>query len=104
DAGVKLDPAQTLANLHTPLRAIAASQHYLDCDVIGTFSPAKAGDFAGIDAHLLASSRNAESHREKNGRYGVRDFGDTAFIRFHTPINTNQEYDIMLGAMVQFAR
>jgi hypothetical protein len=104
DVNAALDPAQTLANLHSPLRAIASPQHYLGADVFGTYSPAKPGDFEGFDAHLLASTRNAENHREKNGRYGVRDFGDTAFIRFNTPINTNQEYDIMLGAMVQFAR
>ena len=99
-----VDECESLASLHTPLRAIASPAHYTASKVFGTIAPADAPRFDHIEQHTLASINQAAAHREEQFRFGVRDFGDTSFIRFDTPINHNQEYDIMLGAMLQFAR
>ena len=98
------DMDTVMAALHHPLRAVAAPQQYIGSDVFGTFSPADTTRWGGTEASWLQATRNAETARDKANLYGVRDYGDTLGIRFDTPVWWNQEYDVLLGATLQFAR
>lgn len=96
------DTAALLAGLNQPLRALATPDQYIGSVVFGTFSPA--GRWAEAEAYYLASVQQAQATRAKQHLYGLRDYGDTLGIRFMTPVWWNQEYDILLGALVQFGR
>lgn len=98
------DTAALLAGLNHPLRAVAPPAQYIGSGVFGSFSPADAARWPGVEAFYLASVKQAEATREKQDWYGVRDYGDTLGIRFLTPVWWNQEYDILLGATVQYGR
>lgn len=98
------DTAALLAGLETPLRALAPPAQYIGSGVFGSFSPADAGRWSDAEGWWLASMRQAAATRARHHLYGVRDFGDMLGIRFFTPVWWNQEYDILLGAVVQFGR
>ena len=98
------DTDAMMAGLHRPLRAVAEPEHYIRSGVLGTFSPADPKRWGGVEASWLQGVRNAEGTRTDQNLYGVRDYGDTLGVRFDTPVWWNQEYDVLLGATLQFAR
>jgi hypothetical protein len=98
------DTAAILAGLNHPLRAVTTPQQYIGADVFGTVSPAGDNRWIDAEAHYLECVRKRDSARAEHDLYGVRDYGDTLGIRFLTPVWWNQEYDLMLGATVQFGR
>jgi len=98
------DTAAVLAGLNQPLRALTTPAQYIGSGVFGSFSPADESRWANIEAYYLNSVKQAQATRAKNQLYGLRDYGDTLGVRFFTPVWWNQEYDIMLGAAVQFGR
>jgi len=102
--GQEQDAYALLAGLNRPLRALAPAAQYIGAGVFGTFSPADAARWPEVEAYYLASVRQAQCTRAARHWYGVRDYGDTPGVRFMTPVWWNQEYDILLGAAVQFAR
>jgi len=98
------DTAALLAGLNQPLRAVAPPQQYVQSGVFGTVSAADEAQWAGVEEHYRESIRQKEIVRAQQNLYGVRDYGDHLGIRFLTPVWWNQEYDLMLGALVQFGR
>jgi hypothetical protein len=98
------DTAALLAGLNTPLRLVAEPRQYTGSGAFGTVSPAGDTRWAGAEAHLAACVQKREQARDAQNLYGVRDYGDTLGIRFFTPVWWNQEYDILLGATLQFGR
>lgn len=98
------DTASILAGLNHPLRAIAAPELYTASGVFGTIAAAGSDKWPEFEAHVAAGVRKREAARAKHDLYGVRDYGDTLGIRFFTPVWWNQEYDILQGATLQFAR
>ena len=93
-----------LAALHQPLRAVADPDTYVSADVFGTIATAQRERFPHVEDHLRQSARRVEEGVVEGELYGVRDFGDTYGTRFDVTIAYNHEYDLLLGAMLQFAR
>ena len=104
EAGDASSRDEIMAMLHAPLRAAVSPEYYISTGAFGEISAGDRQQFGHVDDYLLASCRNAATTREEGFLFGVRDFGDTQFIRFDTPIFHNQEYDILLGATLQYAR
>ncbi|MHB9109666.1 MAG: exo-rhamnogalacturonan lyase family protein [Armatimonadota bacterium] len=98
------DTAAVLAGLNQPLRALTTPAQYIGSGVFGTFSPTDESRWGNIEAYYLNSVKQAQATRAQRDWYGLRDYGDTLGVRFFTPVWWNQEYDIMLGAAVQFGR
>lgn len=92
-----------MAELNKPLMAVTTPERYMATGAFGTYRPANEKMWADAEAYLVNSAENAAKTREKGNIFGVRNFGDSPGIRY-VPIYYNQEYDIILGAMLQFAR
>jgi hypothetical protein len=103
DASSSFDTAALMAGLNRPLMALATPEQYLGSGVFGTFLPADYAMWRSAEEYLLTSAENTEKGRAAQNIYGVRNFGDFPGIRY-VPIYYNLEYDVILGAMVQFAR
>ena len=104
EAGPETDGDAQLAALHQPLRAVADPETYVSADVFGTICAAQNELFPHVEEHLRQSAHRAEAEVVEGELYGVRDFGDTYGTRFDVTIAYNHEYDLLLGAMLQFAR
>jgi len=97
------DTGALMASLNRPLMAVTTPECYMNSGVFGTYLPADFEMWKDIEEYLLASAENSEKTREAEDIYGVRNYGDSPGIRY-VPIYYNQEYDILLGATLQFAR
>jgi len=97
------DTGALMAGLNKPLHAAAEPEHYMSTGVFGTYLPANYEMWSNAEEYLLTSAENSEKTRESRDIYGVRNYGDMPGIRY-VPIYYNQEYDIMLGSTLQFAR
>ena len=93
-----------MAWLNKPLMAITSPEQYMNSGVFGTFLAPDYSRWGAMEEYLLKSAANSEKSRADQNLYGARNYGDTAGIRFYVPIYYNLEYDIILGAMVQYAR
>jgi hypothetical protein len=103
DASSSFDTAGLMAGLNRPLMALAAPEQYLGSRVFGTYLPADSTMWRSAEDYLLKSAENTEKTRAAQNIYGVENYGDTPGIRW-VPIYYNLEYDVILGAMVQYAR
>jgi len=99
----RFDSGAVMAGLNRPLTAVASPEHYLSTGVFGTYKPANDNLWGDAEEYLLASAENAAKTRDERSIYGVRNFGDTPGIRY-VPIYYNQEYDLLLGSTLQYAR
>ena len=104
EPAVQNDTKALMAWLNKPLMAITTPEQYMGSGVFGTFLPPDYSRWGAMEDYLLKSAENSEKNRADQDLYGVRNFGDTAGIRFYVPIYYNLEYDIILGGMVQYAR
>ncbi len=99
-----LDAEAHMAALRQPLYAAAPASQYIEAGVFATVAPADHERFDPIERHLLQSAKQTDGEIDEKQLYGVRDFGDRFGKRCDVTIASNQEYDLMLGATVQYAR
>jgi len=99
----KFKSDEIMAGINAPLMAVAPSLHYMSTGVFGSYLAANDDMWADAEDYLLTSAENTARDREKRHIYGVRNFGDFPGIRY-VPIYYNQEYDTLLGSMLQYAR
>jgi len=102
-SGASFDAESIMASLNRPLMAVTTPERYMETGVFGTFKPADYDLWKDFEDYLLASCENTEKTRAARSIYGVRNYGDRPGVRY-VPIYYNQEYDILLGATLQFAR
>ena len=103
EPAAQYDTNALMAWLNKPLMATTTPDRYLSTGVFGTFLPADYSRWGAAEDYLLKSAENAEKTRAAQNIYGVRNYGDVPGIRY-VPIYYNEEYDIMLGPAVQYAR
>ncbi|MFC1608210.1 hypothetical protein ACFL47_09585, partial [Candidatus Latescibacterota bacterium] len=97
------DTDALIAGLNRPLMAVTTPAFYMSSDVFGTYLPANTSMWGNAEDYLLASAEATAKTRDARNIYGVRNYGDTPGIRY-VPIYYNHEYDMLLGATLQFAR
>ncbi len=103
DPSASIDTAGLMAGLNCPLMAVTTPVQYIGSGVFGTFIPANYTMWQNAEDYLLKSAESTEKTRAAENIYGVENYGDLPGIRW-VPIYYNLEYDIILGAIVQYAR